>query len=374
MNSAKDDFFEFFKFLVSYQSRKTKIAAIYFENLKNYSVNFLMHGRGKFQKHVWHTSMIGLASVGILTSGVLGGDSIVASSYPGVGGPDPRLIEIFDPNAQGITLESFINFKTSVSEKPRSEIIEYEVKKGETVSQIAEKFNISLDTIKWTNDLADTNTVRPGDKLKILPVSGVSHTVKQGDTLESVAKYYSADAQSIVDFPFNDLPDDFKLKIGQVLIVPDGQPPQAKTPARSRIQPQYIAQGPQSPTFQAPGGGNFIWPSVSQGISQYFAWYHPGVDLPNRLAPPVVAADGGVIIVAGWPDGFGYGNRVMIDHENGYQTLYAHLSNIYVSVGDKVSRGQTIGQMGSTGRSTGTHLHFEIRYKGVALNPLAILK
>jgi murein DD-endopeptidase MepM/ murein hydrolase activator NlpD len=109
-------------------------------------------------------------------------------------------------------------------------------------------------------------------------------------------------------------------------------------------------------------------------ISQGFAWYHPGADIANRAAPPVIAADGGVVTVAGWPDNYGYGNRVMIDHGNGYQTLYAHLSNIYVSTGQRVSKGQAVGKMGSTGRSTGTHLHFEIRFKGIAVNPLAILK
>lgn len=334
----------------------------------------MMHRRGKFQKHVWHTSMIGLASVGVLTSGVFGGQSLIADSFPGVGGPDPRLIETFDPFASGVSLNNWVNMRTDVSIKPRSEIVDYEVKSGETLSQIAEKFDISIDTIKWANNLQSVHSVKPGQTLKILPVSGVAHTVKSGDTLGSVAKKYQASEQAIVDFPFNDVPDDFKLRIGQVLIIPDGQPPEVAAPPKPRIQPQYIAQGPSSPTFSAPGGGNFVWPTVSQGISQYFAWYHPGLDLPNRNAPPVVASDGGTVIVAGWPDNYGYGNRVVIDHGNGYQTLYAHLSNVYVSSGQKVSRGQSVGQMGTTGRSTGVHLHFEIRFKGIAINPLAILK
>lgn len=373
MNSPKEDLKDFLTFLLVYHSVKTKRAASGLESLKNHSVTFLMQGRGKFQKHVWHSSMVGLASLGIITSGALGGDSMVASSYPGIGGPDPRLIETFDPYAQGVTLDSLIDFKTKESIKPRSEIIEYEVQKGETVSEIADKFNVSIETIKWANDLTNINTVKPGDTLKILPVSGVAHTVKSGDTLESVAKKYSAEPQAMVDFPFNDIPDDFKLKIGQVLIVPDGQPPEVTAP-KVRRQPQYVAQGPSSPTFSAPGGGKFIWPSGTDGISQYFAWYHPGVDLPNRSAPAVAAADGGTVVIAGWPDNFGYGNRIVIDHGNGYSSLYAHLSNIYVSPGQTVSRGQAIGQMGSTGRSTGVHLHFEIRFKGVAVNPLAILK
>lgn len=372
--SPIDDLKSLVKFTLVYQSRKAKLAAQKFESFKNLSVDILMHRRGKFQKHVWHVSMVGLAAVGFLTSGVLGGDSLVASSFPGVGGSDPRLIQTFDPFASGISLNNWINMNTSISQKPRSEVIEYEVKSGETVSQIAQRFGVSTETIKWANDLDSVDSVKPGQTLKVLPVSGVAHTVKSGDTLESVSKKYSASDQAIVDFPFNDIPDDFKLRIGQVLIVPDGQPPEVKVPAKTRLVPKYIAQGPSSPTFSAPGGGSFIWPTISQGISQYFAWYHPGLDLPNRNAPAIVASDGGTVIVAGWPDSYGYGNRVVLDHGNGYQTLYAHLSNIYVSTGQSVSRGQAIGQMGTTGRSTGIHLHFEIRFKGIAINPLAILK
>lgn len=374
MNSSRDDFKSLLKFLIIYQSRKTKKAAQRFEKFKNTSVEVMMFRRGKFQKHIWHTSMVGLALVGVLTSGVLGGDSLVASSFPGVGGQDPRVIETFDPNANGISLDSLIDFKTSVSQKPRSEIIEYEVQTGDTLSEVAEKFQISSDTIKWANDLSDKDSIKPGDKLKILPVTGVAHTVKEGDNLESVAKRYDTSSQGILEFPFNDVPDDFKLRVGQILIVPDGVPPEVKAPPKSRSQPQYIAQGVSGPSFSAPGGGSFTWPTSTSGISTYFAWWHPGIDMPNRNAPPVVSSDGGTVIVAGWPDNYGYGNRVVVDHGNGYQTLYAHLSNIYVSSGQKVSRGQTIGQMGTTGRSTGVHLHFEIRYKGVAVNPLAILR
>src|SRR5258708_6016008 len=372
MNTAADDFKDLLKFTLTYQSRKTKKLFERFESFKNFSVEVLMHKRGKFQKHVFHTSMIGLASVGVITSGVFGGDSMVASSFPGVGGGDSRIIATFDPNATGVSLNSLIDFKTSVSSKPRSETIEYEVKPGETVSQIAQKFDISVDTIKWANDLDSVHSVKPGQKLKILPVTGVAVTVKSGDSLQSIGKKYSADAQAILDFPFNDVPDDLKLKVGQVLIVPDGAPPEA--PARPRIQPQYIAQGPSSPGFSAPGGGSFVWPTTTTGISQYFAWYHPGIDMPNPGAPTVVASDGGTVVVAGWPDGYGYGNRVVVDHGNCYQSLYAHLSNVYVSSGQTVSRGQAIGQMGSTGRSTGTHLHFEIHFKGISINPLSILR
>lgn len=373
MNSPRKDFSELLKYLAVYQAKKTHRLGLAVERVKDLTVTGLMHRRGKFQKQIWHTSVVGLAAAGIITSGTFGGDSLVATNFPGTGGVDPRYIETFDPNASGISLDSLVNFRTDISDKPRSEIIDYEVQGGDTLSTIGKKFNISTDTIKWANNLT-SESIKPGQILKILPVTGVSHKVVSGDTLDSVAKKYSAEKQAIVDFPFNDIGDDFRLSVGTVLIIPDGVPPEVKNPPKPKITPQYIAQGvSSSPTFSAPAGGNFSWPTSFVYISQYFAWYHPGLDLPNPAAPPVRASDGGRVIVAGWPDNYGYGNRIVIDHGNGYQTLYAHLSNIYVSVGQSVSRGQTIGQMGSTGRSTGTHLHFEIHYKGVSLNPLSIL-
>lgn len=371
MNSVLDDFKALLSALVWYSRRKIIYLSREFEDFKNFIVEVLMHGRGIHQKRFWHGSMIGLASVGILTSGILGGTSLISSTYPGIGGPDPRFAEAFEPFPNGPVITGFQDPETKVSEKPRSEIIEIKVQTGDTLSGVAEKFGISIDTIRWANDLKG-DSIKPGQTLKILPVAGVSHIVKSGDSLESVGKIYSAEQQAIVDFPFNDVPDDFKLKVGQLLIVPDGSPPEVKAP-KPRPQPKYLAEGPASPAFAAPGGGQFIWSAGGQ-LSQYFTWYHPGIDIANRGAPGIAATDGGTVVVSGWPDNYGYGNRIVIDHGNGYTSLYGHLSNIYVSVGEVVSRGQLIGQMGSTGRSTGIHLHLEIHYKGVALNPLAILK
>ncbi|MBI2017797.1 M23 family metallopeptidase [Candidatus Daviesbacteria bacterium] len=371
MNSLADDIRALSRALIWYSKRKIKYFAHKFEELKNFWVEVLMSGRGIHQKRFWHTSMIALGLAGILTSGIFGGGSIISSSYPGVGGPDPRFISAFEPHPAGIVLEGFGDTQTIISQKPRSEIEDYTVKDGDTLSSIAKDKGVSIETIRWANNLT-SDAIKPDQTLKILPVTGVSHTVKSGETLESVAKKYSAEAQAIMDFPFNDVPDDFKLRVGQLLIVPDGSPPEAAAP-KVRAQPQYLTKGPASPAFDAPFGASFIWPAGGS-ITQYYAWYHPGVDIANRAAPGIAASDGGTVVVAGWPDGYGYGNRVVIDHGNGYRSLYAHLSNIYVSVGEKVSRGQLVGQMGSTGRSTGTHLHLEIHYKGIPVNPLAILK
>ncbi len=368
MNSIQDDLKALLRAVIWYSHRKILYFSREFEGFKNFIKDILMIGRGAYQKWFWHSSMLALVLVGILTSGVLGGQSLISSTFPGIGGPDPRFASAFEPFPNGPVVTGFQDPHTEFSVKPRSEIINYTVLQGDTLSSVADKFGISINTIKWANNLSG-DAIKPGQILKILPVTGVAHIVKSGDTLESVAKKYSAEQQAIVDFPFNDVPDDFALQAGQLLIIPEGSPPQAPAPRR----PQFTAQGPTSAAFQAPGGGQFIWP-VGGTLTQYFAWYHPGIDIANRAAPGVAAADGGTVIVSGWPDSTGYGNRVVIDHGNGYTSLYAHLANIYVSVGETVSRGQLIGQMGSTGRSTGVHAHLEIRYKGVALNPLAILK
>ncbi len=373
MNSLQDDLKALLRALVWYSKSKIKYFSHQFETFKNFCVEVLMQGRGVYQSRFWHGSIIALSLVGVLTSGVFGGGSIISASYPGIGGPDPRFVSAFEPFPNGPVVAPFQDPHTQVSQKPRSEIIEIKVESGDTTSGVAQKFGISTDTIKWANDLESLDSLKPGQTLKILPVTGVSIKVSGGDTVESLAKKYSADQQGIVDFPFNDVPDDFKLKVGQLLIIPDGSPPEAPAAPKSKPQPQYLAQGPKSPAFDAPFGASFIWPTAGL-ITQYFAWYHPGVDIANRSAPGIAATDAGVVVVAGWPDGAGYGNRVVLDHGNGYKSLYAHLSNVYVSVGDRVSRGQLIGQMGSTGRSTGTHLHLEIHYKDTPVNPLAILK
>ncbi len=371
MQPLLTDLKAFFKACGWYIQRKLTVFGIRFEGLKNLSVDLLMYKRGIVQKKLWHGSIIGLASVGVVTSGVFGGQTIVSSTYPGIGDPDPRFVTAFEQYPNGPILRDFQDTHTEISDKVRDTIIEHTVKSGETLSSIAKDYQISQDTIKWANNLT-SEQIKPGQVLKILPVSGVAHTVKSGETLESIAKRYQAESQAILDYPFNDIGDDFSLVAGQNLIVPDGTPPETKAPVKPRPQPQYLAQGPSSPTFNAPGGASFIWPTNGV-MTQYFSWYHRGIDVANRAAPAISASDGGTILYAGW-DGTGYGNKVVIDHGNGYKTLYGHFSNIYVSVGQKVSRGQVIGQMGTTGRSTGTHLHFEVYYNGAAVNPLAILK
>jgi murein DD-endopeptidase MepM/ murein hydrolase activator NlpD len=290
---------------------------------------------------------------------------VIAEEFPG---DNPNPWEIQSPSSVLSASTENPETTTLVSEKARDKIIEYEVQVGDTVSSIADKFGVSTDTVLWQNNLSANESIKPGETLEILPVSGISHKVTKGDTVYSIAKKYDSPAQAMVDFPYNTFVNDetFELAIGQVMIVPEGVPPAAKP-----VSPRPRQLTPDAGTVIA--SGTFVWPASGQ-ISQGFAWYHKGLDIANRSAPNVLAADSGTVVAAGWLDGYGYGNRVIIDHGNGYRTLYAHMSGVFVVPGQSVARGSAVGRMGCTGRCTGTHLHFEVIRNGVYLSPLSVLQ
>ena len=345
--------------LFDYLIKVLHLSFIKFEKSKSFLATFLYRQRGKHARRFIHSGMAGLAALGVVIA------PVIADEFPGTT-LDPWDIPSVSTVLSASVEESGIS--TDISAKIRDKIIEYPVQEGDTVSSIADKFAVSTDTILWQNNLGAKDHIKPGQTLKILPVSGISHKVGKGDTVYSIAKKYDTSPQSMVDFPFNSFANDetFELAIGQVLIVPDGVKP-AEIPTAPRIRQTT----PNAGTVVA--SGTFVWPA-SGSISQNFAWYHKGIDIANRGLPDVLAADSGRVIVAGWPDSYGYGNRVIIDHGNGYKTLYGHLSRIYVVSGQTVSRGAAIGKMGSTGRSTGPHLHFEVIKDGVYLNPLSVLR
>jgi len=327
----------------------------HFERGKSAVAEKLYEGRGKFARPFVHSGMGGLAVLGILLAPIIG-SSFSNRSFAQVSAPSAVLSSATEAEQTS----------TFISDKPQAEVRDYTVQKGDTISGLAQKFGLSVDTIKWANNLEENMGIKPGQVIKIPPVTGIVHKVKKGDTVYSVAKYYQTDAQGIVDYPFNTFTSDetFELAVGQVLIVPDGVMPKA-----AKV---YIAKDtPNAGTVVA--SGIFVWPTSGK-ISQRFSWYHRAVDIANAVGTPILAADAGKVIVAGWPDNVGYGNRVMIDHGNGYVTLYAHMSKVLVDVGQTVQRGSTIGLMGSTGRSTGPHCHFEIRASGKTQDPLAYLK
>jgi len=351
---------EFFLQLTDFILKNLHISFISFEKGKGAFVEALYKQRGKLARRFMHTGMAGLVALGMVIA------PVVAQEFPG------RSINPWEVNSPSSVLSASIDdmdVDTLISDKMRDKITEYKVQEGDTVSSIAEKFGVSTDTIRWQNDLASKDSIKVGQTLEILPVTGVAHKVKKGDTVYSIAKYYDTEAQGIVDFPFNSFVNDetFELAIGQTIVVPEGIKP-------SQVLWQPLARVKQTTpdAGSVTASGVFVWPTGGT-ITQRFAWYHKGVDIANKAAPSVLAADSGIVVVAGWPDGTGYGNRVVIDHGNGYKTLYAHLSRINVVAGQTVVRGNVIGQMGSTGRSTGTHLHFEVIRNGVYLDPLSVL-
>lgn len=354
-----DDIKLFFSEFAKYLNKTLRFAFIHTNRGKGMVVTNLYAKRGKHARRFVHSSMAGLAALGVVIA------PVIAQEFPGTS-IDPWELPSPSSVLSASTFEP--QTETLVSEKARDKMIEYEVKEGDTISTIAEKFGVTEETVRWQNDLGSKDTIKIGQTLDVLPVTGISHKVKKGDTVHSIGKKYDTSAQGIVDYPFNAFVNDetFELAIGQTLVVPDGIKPsdQATTPRR-----QFIT--PDAGTVVA--SGNFIWPT-SGGISQNYAWYHKGIDISNRGAPSILAADAGRVVVAGWPDGYGYGNRVLIDHENGYKTLYAHLSSIFVRPGQRVNRGDSVGKMGSTGRSTGVHLHFEVISNGGNMNPLSVLR
>ena len=348
---------EFCSELTTYIIKKLHLSFIKFEGFKKIFVVVLYRQRGKYAKRFIHSGMAGLAALGILIA------PVVADEFP------KNQVNPWDiASPSSIVTASTDDTTTLVSEKARDKIIEYEVQEGDNVASIAEKFGISTETVLWQNNLDAKSKIKIGQNLQILPVTGMSHKVSKGDTVYSIAKKYDTSPQAVVDFPFNAFVNDetFELAIGQIVIVPDGVKPK-----EAQSSPRIRQITPDAGTVVA--SGSFVWPT-SGTITQNFYWYHKGIDIANRAAPDVLAADSGKVVSAGWLDGYGYGNRVIIDHGNGYRTLYAHLQKIYVIPGQTVARGSAVGKMGSTGRSTGTHLHFEVTRNGSSLNPLSVLR
>lgn len=232
------------------------------------------------------------------------------------------------------------------------EISLYVVREGDTLSQIAEMFDINSKTILWANDISSPGKIRPGDSLIILPITGVRHVVKKGDTLASIAKKYDGDVEDIL--AYNQLASAEDVSIGDTIVVPGGMiTTPAPTKKSSGKTSGKVATGNGSAGYTHPVPGAVR----TQGIHGY-----NGVDYGAAVGTPILAAASGEVIVAK-TSGYngGYGLYVVIKHANGTQTLYGHLSKVSVAVGDAVSGGETIGLLGNTGRSTGPHLHFEVR-------------
>lgn len=251
----------------------------------------------------------------------------------------------------------------------RDTISTYVVQDGDSLSEIADRFGVSSNTIRWANNIPAKAPIKVGQKLVILPITGVRHKVLKGDTLASIAKKYKSDADDIASFNGFEIGE--KLTAGDYIIVPDGEmnipTEQIKTKPQKTTSTSLPTPSKSSINNDTTVSGSYYSKPVAGGIltQGYHDRYHAlDISLPRgqAMGAPILAAAPGTVIVAK-DSGFngGYGEMIIIQHDNGTQTLYAHLSSVKVSVGDTVNRGQVIGGMGSTGRSTGPHLHFEVR-------------
>ncbi|MFN8472480.1 MAG: peptidoglycan DD-metalloendopeptidase family protein [Anaerolineae bacterium] len=275
-------------------------------------------------------------------------------------------------------------------------ITTYTIQPGDTLLGIATDHNLSLEALVVANPSLEgqiNHLILPGDDLRIPPSGGIVHIVKDGDTLDSIASKYETDAATIVGYAPNHVKTDDDLRPEQLLFVPGAdialpaptpaprqntlvsvlQPKAAQQPSARNAPPASAPQQPARSSAPVAGSGNFRYPTPGGYlITTYFSGWHPGVDFAIAMGTPVYAADGGRVVFSGW-DNTGYGYCIIIDHGNGFRTRYAHLSWIFPSYGQYVHKGEQIGKVGSTGHSSGPHLHFEIILNGVPRNPFAYL-
>ena len=356
------DFTHFIGFFRAYFWSKVIMFAERFTLMKDWFVNILIFKRGKYSGSIINTSFV------FLVLGVIVTAPTIAENNPFRGK------DIYSQNLALETTQDLLSLDDeqisldTYRTKIRDKVELYEVQESDTIATVAKKFEVSEQSLLWVNDYATGKRLTVGSNMKIPPVTGVVHVVQAGENIYTLAKKYRVTPQNIVNFPFNEFKDSsFNLIAGSTLIVPDG----------TIVQPTSSSVGVDEYAFAqvvagVRGTSNFIWPTNGI-ITQYPAVYHMALDIANASSPPVIASDAGTVIYSGcftW----GYGCHVIIDHGNGYRTLYGHLSRRDVEQGTAVSQGQQIGLMGSTGRSTGTHLHFEVREGGTLLNPQSFLR
>jgi murein DD-endopeptidase MepM/ murein hydrolase activator NlpD len=281
---------------------------------------------------------------------------------------------------------------TIIPSRPRQEIVKYIVEEGDTVFGIAEQFGLMPETVLWANYgvlLDNPHALKPGQELVILPVDGVywQWVAENKGGLPAFARYFGVEAEDILNLPANHLDvaavgdlNTPNIPDGTWLIIPGGRrefiswsAPLGVTrenPASARV----LGPGAcDAVSGGAVGYGTFIWPSNNHTLSGFdFSPIHRGIDIAGNEGEGVYATDAGVIVYAGW-NNYGYGNMVMIDHGNGFQSLYAHLSAFNVGCGLSVGQGDVIGAIGTTGSSSGSHLHFEILSASSKINPWDVL-
>ena len=307
-----------------------------------------------------------------------------ASATVDFGEPQTASLPSFEVQGNEGNISRLANIDTVVPRRARVEVEAYTVEFGDSVFGISTDFDITPETLLWANfDILNDNPdfLEPGMELNVPPIDGVYYQWQPGDTLKGVASIFNAAAQDIVDWVGNrlDLLNPV-IDAGMWVMVPGGEREfrQWIVPAIARdsagvsksVYGPGACDGPFSGDY---GSGAFVWPSPIHDIVGNDYWSgHLGIDIASDSGTPVYASDTGVVVFSGWATG-GYGYMVMIDHGNGYQTVYAHLSTITALCGQSVSAGQTIAYGGSSGNSTGPHLHFEVRFDGGFVNPWYVL-
>ena len=293
-------------------------------------------------------------------------------------------------SATDFGISRLISLDTLIPTRPRVEVITYTVQTGESLFSIADQFGLKPETVLWGNfeTLQDNpHLLKPGQVLNILPRNGTYYQWNENDNLDHVAAFFDVDPDIIIEYPGNNI-DLTALQEGQPaiepgswLIIPDGKRALKDwgPPAISRTNPasaRYYGAGHCGSVYEgAIGNGTFIWPTTDRTISGYTfnGSVHPAVDIGGSIGNAIFATDGGVVVYSGWSD-YGYGYLIVIDHGNGWQSAYAHLSSVGVSCGQSVFQGNVIGGLGSTGNSSGPHLHFELVINGGKVNPLDFIR
>ncbi len=278
----------------------------------------------------------------------------------------------------------------------------YTVQSGDTIASISRRFGINVGTLLWANHLNSRALINPGLALRVPATSGVLVRIKSGDTIEKIAKKYAVDTEKI--YEANRLTASHTLAIDDELILPGAIPLEnspttirstvavrsdvpisriknktldiyqeiTKTKSDARLKPPDVRIDTNEPIGRKLAT-KLLWPTRLHVVNQYYGWKHTGIDLDGDYTDPIYASEDGVVEQAGWNNG-GYGLMILIDHQNGLKTRYAHASKMFVNAGDTIKRGEVIAMVGTTGRSTGTHLHYEVYRGGRRQNPLAYIR
>lgn len=305
---------------------------------------------------------------------------------PDLGEP-PAIVQlpVLDPTEVVHAVLREANSRTIVPTRPREDVVTYTVEAGDSVFGIAQNFNLEPESVLWANYEVlndDPQMISIGQELYIPPTNGVLYKWKDGDTVDKVAGMFKASPEDMLLWPGNNIDITNPVFTPEQLVMIPGGEREFRTwlvPTIPRgaagVNPSIYGPGAcDTSAGGAFGSGTFIYPAPNHVLSGNDYWGgHLGLDFAAFTGDPIYATDSGLVVYSG-PIGGGYGIMVMVDHGNGYQSLYAHLSGTNVRCGASVRQGTVIGRAGSTGNSTGPHLHFEIRYLGGFINPWYVLQ